>query len=171
MSIANIHIPARLLADPGATLRDLISWTYEGTLGEVDVTNTDVLDAYANRCIVTPTNEAANHVNDMILQDIDGDLREYWSIDTLTAGDASEEHYPVEFLNTIEASCLPPHRLRLRIGSLLMVIRNYAPRLGVCNGTRVLVKHKSTRALTVVVLTGPKKGSVVDLPRMCCDAA
>ena len=52
-----------------------------------------------------------------------------------------------------------------------MVIRNYAPHLGVCNGTRVMVREMGHRLLTVVILTGPKSGSEVQLPRICCDAA
>ena len=67
-----------------------------------------------------------------------GDFVEYMSCDSIHGGEASEEHYPVEFLNSIETGGLPPHVLRLRPGVLLMVIRNYAPHLGVCNGTLAL---------------------------------
>ena len=52
-----------------------------------------------------------------------------------------------------------------------MVIRNYAPHLGVCNGTRVMVKNTGRQLLTVTILTGPKRGDEVHLPRICCDSA
>ena len=52
-----------------------------------------------------------------------------------------------------------------------MVLRNYAPHLGVCNGTRVMVQEMGRRLLKVVILTGPKCGNEVDLPRICCDSA
>ena len=52
-----------------------------------------------------------------------------------------------------------------------MVIRNYAPQLGVCNGTRVMIRKMTHRLLTVVILTGPKQGNEIQLPRICCDSA
>ena len=45
-----------------------------------------------------------------------------------------------------------------------MVIRNYAPHLGVRSGTRVMVRKMTHRLLTVVILTGPKQGNEVKLP-------
>ena len=45
------------------------------------------------------------------------------------------------------------------------------PHLGVCNGTRVRVFNIGRRLLHVVILTGPKRGHEVSLPRICCDAA
>ena len=52
-----------------------------------------------------------------------------------------------------------------------MVSRNYAPFLGVCNGTRVVVLEKRRRLLKVLILTGLKQGNEVTLPLMCCDSA
>ena len=52
-----------------------------------------------------------------------------------------------------------------------MVLRNYAPYLGVFNGTRVIVDEIGTRILKVIILTGPKKGNRLSLPRICCDSA
>ena len=96
---------------------------------------------------------------------------EFLSCDSTQGGDASEEHYPVEFLNSIETGGLPPHKLLLCKCTVLMVIRNYAPFLGVCNGTRVMVLEKRRRLLKVLILTGPKQGNEVTLPRICCDSA
>ena len=52
-----------------------------------------------------------------------------------------------------------------------MVIRNYAPFLGVCNGTRVMVPDMGKRLLKVLILTSPKQGNAIQLPRICCDSA
>ena len=99
------------------------------------------------------------------------DPKEFLSCDCIYGGEANEEHYPVEFLNSIETGGLPPHKLRICEGAVLMVIRNYAPHLGVCNGARVMVREMGRRLLKVVILTGPKCGDEVRLPRICCDAA
>ena len=52
-----------------------------------------------------------------------------------------------------------------------MVIRNYAPFLGVCKGTRVMLLENRRRLLKLLVRTGPKQGNEVTLPRICCDSA
>ena len=77
----------------------------------------------------------------------------------------------MEFLNSIETSGLPPHQLRLCKGTVLMVVRNYAPFLGVCNGTRAMVRELGRRLLKVLILTTPKHDNKLHLPRMRCDSA
>ena len=77
---------------------------------------------------------------------------------------------PLIFLHTIETASLPPHALHLKLGCVLMVLRNYAPHLGVCNGTRVLLREIGRRILTVQILTGPRQGDAVVLPRICCES-
>ena len=132
----------------------------------------DVPESFSNRCMVAPTNEAAKEVNDLMLMKLSKDtFKEFLSFDSICGGDANGEHYPEEFLNPIETGGLPPHKLCLCEGAVLMVIRNYAPHLGVCNGTRVRVLNIGRRLLHVVILTGPKRGHEVYLPRFCCDAA
>ena len=112
------------------------------------------------RSIVAPTNEAANEIDDFILDTAfeEAKIIELVSCDSIQGGDASEEHYPVEFLNSIETRGLPPHKLRLAKGAVLMAIRNYAPHLGVCAGTRAMVREAGRRCLKVVMLTHPQRG-------------
>ena len=52
--------------------------------------------------------------------------------------DDEEQNYPPEFLNTIEMGCLPPHNLRLKIGTPIIIIRNIQHPVMV-NGTRAVV--------------------------------
>src|SRR5690349_2646948 len=73
--------------------------------------------------------------------------------------------YPVEFLNTIEAGQLPPHRLRLKPGCPLILLRNMDQRNGLCNGTRLMCISASTRLIRARVMTGTNVGDVVYLPR------
>ena len=76
------------------------------------------LKFFADSCIVAPPNEAANEINEHVLAMLEGcdkfeDCEEFLSCDSIQGGGANKEHYPVEFLNSIETSGLPPHKLLL----------------------------------------------------------
>lgn len=171
LAAASVLLPEDLLAPDGATQRDLIQWAYDDLARVHGQFDGSALKYLAGRCIVTPTNEAAHVINNAILGELPGEERVVFSNDALLAGEASDEHYPVEFLHSVDVASMPPHALRLQRGCVLMVLRNYAPHKGVCNGTRVVLKDIGSRILTVVILTGPQQGSVVCLPRICCDSS
>eukprot|EP00973_Karenia_brevis_P023060 3176187-Karenia_brevis.AAC.1 len=59
------------------------------------------------------------------------------SQDHAVINDGEAEHYTPEFMNSLDPPGMPPHDLRIRPGALMMVLRNYAPHKGLCNGTRV----------------------------------
>jgi len=52
----------------------------------------------------------------------------------------------------------------------MILLRNYAPRKGLCNGTRIVVRGQWRRLLQVQVVTGPAKGRLELLPRIVCDS-
>ena len=150
---------------------ELIQWVYGELERNADGSRSDTLDFYASRCIITPTNEGARAVNERIIDRFEpAEAVVVYSADSLLQDD-EESNYPLEFLHSIHSASLPPHELRLHVGSILMVIRNYAPHRGVCNGTRVMVLSIGSKLLTVAVLTGPKRGDTLLLPRICCDSA
>ncbi|CAG9791795.1 unnamed protein product [Diatraea saccharalis] len=69
----------------------------------------------------------------------DGASRVYTSIDTVMASDDSTA-YPVEFVNSLELTGVPPHKLELKVGVPVLLMRNLdAPRL--CNGTRLQIRN------------------------------
>jgi hypothetical protein len=64
-----------------------------------------------------------------------------------------------------EPSGMPPHYLRLKIGSSIMLLRNLdAPRL--CNGTRLCVKTVMPHVIEATIRTGRAKGEDVFIPRI-----
>ena len=78
--------------------------------------------------------------------------------------------YTLEFLHSLSCSGMPCHELRLRKGTLLILLRNYAPHKGLCNGTRLVVSHIRRHLLVVRIVSGPFRGSIEVLPRICCDS-
>ena len=49
-------------------------------------------------------------------------------------------NYPTEFLNICKVSGIPPHILQLKVGAIVILLKNIDSALGLCNGTRLIIK-------------------------------
>ena len=74
--------------------------------------------------------------------------------------------FPVEYLNSISASGLPPHRLSLKVGCPVILIRNLDVSKGLCNGTRLIVKQILSRLLKLELMNGSQAGKEVWITRI-----
>lgn len=116
------------------------------------------------RAILTPKNEQAATLNDRILGEIVGDEVVYTSINTVVDEDSATE-YPVEFLNSLSASGLPAHFIKLKVGVPIMLLRNLSPPK-LCNGTRLKVVMLQRNLIEAEILTGCGAGESVFIPRI-----
>ena len=71
-----------------------------------------------------------------------------------------------EYLETLNPPNLPPHELRLRINSVIMLIRNLSINRGLCNGARLQVLEFGNHLLKCKILTGDKMGQIVFINRI-----
>ena len=165
-----IQIPSDMCCG-GNTVEDLIQDVY-GDLGAIQ----DPMARGAhviNRAILTPLNEHVDAVNQKVVEmygfDQPGDdaaqpqARIYCSADSVQHGD-QQGLYPVEFLNSLNMSGVPPHKLTLHIGCPIICLRNLSP--GLANGTRLIVKRLMDRVIEAEVATGPHAGKLVFIPRL-----
>ena len=91
----------------------------------------------------------------------------YKSIDSVECDDPEEAaNYPMEFLNNLTPSGMPPHSLKIKVGAVIILLRNLNTKKGLCNGTRMVVKALRRNFLDVVVLAGPAEGERVFIPRI-----
>ncbi|GAB2295895.1 hypothetical protein Dimus_038387 [Dionaea muscipula] len=74
--------------------------------------------------------------------------------------------FPQEYLNSLDPAGLPPFKLDLKVGVPIILLRNIAPKEGLCNGTRLLVVKCAGRVIQAQILTGDKKGNLVLIPRI-----
>ncbi|CAJ2641331.1 unnamed protein product [Trifolium pratense] len=125
---------------------------------------------FEDRAILAPTLEIVEQINDYVLSLIPSDSREYLSCDSVSRcdKDAIVDHrwITTEFLNEIKCSGLPNHRLILKIGVPVMLLRNIDVSSGLCNGTRLIVTHLGFGVFGARVVSGRNIGSVVFIPRM-----
>jgi len=79
--------------------------------------------------------------------------------------DEDKGKYDVEFLNRINESGLPPHRLVLKVGACIILIRNLSIKNKHCNGTRYIILHLSPNLIKAKRLGDNGPDSIVLIPR------
>jgi ATP-dependent DNA helicase PIF1 len=87
------------------------------------------------------------------------------TLENKTGMDAVNDVHTSEFLNTIVASGLSNHKLRLKVGVPVM-LRNIDKSLGLCNGTRLVIKRMGKFVLEGKVISGSNIGDKVFIPRL-----
>jgi len=126
------------------------------------------IQVFANRCILAFHNDTVNQYNTAVLDKLPGEAQTFYSIDT---SDANEEdpnfaQHPAEYLQSLNCSGLPPSRLILKVGSLVMLLRNLYPTEGLCNGTQIIVIRLGFRCIEVQILGGDFHGTKKLIPRI-----
>jgi kynurenine formamidase len=123
----------------------------------------DLLEHYqdptylSSRAIVYPNNSTVDEINGYIVSMLPGDTVQYISCDTISNTSEPipdfDTLYLTEFLNSIEPANFPCHKLVLKKGVVVMLLRNLNQRMGLCNGTRLLICELGQRVLQCVILT------------------
>jgi ATP-dependent DNA helicase PIF1 len=118
----------------------------------------------SSRAILSTKNEYVDELNAMLIDQFPGEEKIYYSFDS--AVDDTHNHYPSEFLNSLTPNGLPPHVLRLKINSPVILLRNLDPSNGLCNGTRLIVKAFQGNVIDAEIIGGQHSGKRVFLPRI-----
>jgi len=76
---------------------------------------------------------------------------------------AEATNFPTEFLNSLYPPEFPRYKLRLKIGTPIMLLRSLnPPRL--CNGTRFQVTALRNNVIVATILMGPVAGKLAFIP-------
>jgi len=164
--VAEITIPKELCILEGANpLHSLIDFIYPKV-----VENFQNANLFQDQAILCPTLEVVEQVNDYVLSLIPGEAKDYLSADTPCKSDEDYEvqgdWFNSEFLNDIKCSGIPNHRLTLKVGVPIMLLRNIDQAKGLCNGTRLQVKDLGKNLITATVISGKNIGQSIFIPRM-----
>lgn len=117
--------------------------------------------------ILAPKNDHCEIINRKVLSLLPGKEKTYSSINKLITENQNEFlQFFSEFLDSLEVSGLPPHILRLREGSIVMLLRNLNVKKGLLNGTRLIVKKMYENTLYLEIVSGISVGKRVLLSRI-----
>lgn len=107
-------------------------------------------------------------INNEILNRMEGESREYLSIDSVENEnrDNLDSILPTEFLNSLTPNGLPQHKINLKIGICIILLRNLNLNNGLCNGTRLIVEEMKEYSILAKIITGTQCGTRVIIPRI-----
>ncbi|XP_076927824.1 uncharacterized protein LOC143591528 [Bidens hawaiensis] len=146
---ASIEIPDDLLIkvslDP---VSDLINFVYPSILSNYKEPN-----FFEDRALLAPTNEVVQEINDRICQE------EYLN------ENFDESLYSPDILNGLKLSGLPNHKLVLKVGVPVRLLRNLDQKGGLCNGTRLQVTSLGNRVIKAKIISGSNIGEPVCIHR------
>ena len=125
--------------------------------------------ALQDRVIVAPRNQRALEINNRIVARLPGVPRTYLAVDTIDDPQLASQ-YPPELLHKFTPSGLPPYELILKLGAIVMLLRNMDVKRGLCNGTRCRVVNLGSHFILLRVCTGPAAGQLYCLPRIMLES-
>ncbi|KAL3118842.1 hypothetical protein niasHT_008189 [Heterodera trifolii] len=125
----------------------------------------------AKSAILAPKNVDVSEMNNRVLEMLPGEEVMYTSIDL--AQDENRQRaddYLDEYLNALNPSGFPRHKLRLKKNAIVLLMRNLNIEMGLCNGSRMKVEEMHPNLIMCKILTGDKAGQTVYIPRitLCC---
>ncbi|KAL3118440.1 hypothetical protein niasHT_004020 [Heterodera trifolii] len=140
-------------------------WTKQNPLANAD--------AIANNAVLCPTNNDVQYINEIALARMSGDAKGFPSIDEPLEPNEELHNFRTDF--NIEAvhnempSGMPPHKMVLKVGTPVMLVRNLDVTQGLCNGTRLQVMRMAEDCLFCRILTGPRAdaGHKIEVERSC----
>ncbi|GJT61527.1 DNA helicase, partial [Tanacetum coccineum] len=139
-----VSIPG--IPDSDAAVSELINFIYDEEIFERPSAK-----ELQKKVIVCPKNETADTINARVLSLLNHERRTYLSSDEATPhgndGGETELLYPNEYLNSLTFAVLPPHRLELKVGAPIILLRNLNLTGGLCNGTRMIVTQLLSRVI------------------------
>jgi ATP-dependent DNA helicase PIF1 len=164
-----VQIPQKYIFESGREdspqkFCDFLQWCYPN----LHSPQTDLTEI-TTKAILAPKNTNVDLLNDEALSRMYGVEICLLSVDSVEDSNDTTNRadlFPVEFLNFLTIAGMPPHKLRLKIGIPVILLKNLNPALGLCNGTRLQVQHITQRLLTVKIPNGSNEGDITHIPRI-----
>lgn len=114
---------------------DLVLEVYRDLL-EGRVSQTRMSAYLQERCILCVRNDSVKKYNDEITNRMPGEVCTFRAVNRMTpeACMGFAQEIPPETLDSYDPSELPPHELNLKVGSIIILLRNLDVKRSLCNG-------------------------------------
>ncbi|GJY34350.1 hypothetical protein Tco_0418819 [Tanacetum coccineum] len=157
----SIDVPEELLIDAvDDPVTSIIDFTYPNLLNNINDSS-----YFQEKAILAPTNEVVDTINDHLLNKFPREEMVYLSCDSIDKterGSAIDEAvFSPEFINGLKFSGVPNHRLALKVGVPIMLLRNIDQANGLCNGTRLQVLRLTRTSIQAQIINGTHFGKEV----------
>ncbi|KAF1859004.1 hypothetical protein Lal_00000827 [Lupinus albus] len=123
-----------------------------------------------SKAILASTIEIVDQINDYVLSIIPSEEKEYLSSDEVDMFDVNNVEtiniLTLEFLNKLSTSGLPNHKIWLKVGTPIMLLRNLDQAERLCNGTRLVVTRMTKLVLETKIMLGKNTRNILYIPRM-----
>ncbi|KAG4050281.1 hypothetical protein PC123_g14472 [Phytophthora cactorum] len=135
---------------PGATPRGLTRMADDMY---ADINNPEIANEeyFANRTILTTTNAVVQRINEDVAQRLEG-----VSTDSVEE-DEEVNFFEQEVLHTVNINGIPPHKLTLKKGTPIMMMRNLNPDLGLFNETRLRIVELKVHVIHATIMDGERQ--------------
>ncbi|GJT41603.1 ATP-dependent DNA helicase PIF1-like protein [Tanacetum coccineum] len=148
--------------DPVASI---IDFTYPNILSHINDPT-----YFQEKAILAPTNEVVDTINEHLLNSFPGEEMVYLSCDSIdkseNGANIDQSVFSPEFINGLKFSGIPNHKLVLKVGVPIMLLRNIDQSNGLCNGTRLQVVRLERTSIQAQIINGTHFGKTVIIPRL-----
>ena len=95
-----------------------------------------------------------------------GQTTTYTSIDSILLEEGEQDVFPIESAHALTPPGFLPHQLNLKVGAMVILVRNLNIKQGLCNGTRLIVTNCQQNYIAAVILHGKFAGIEVLIPQI-----
>jgi ATP-dependent DNA helicase PIF1 len=143
------------------TLQELVDFVYPDIKGQKDCY------PYMQNAILAGHNATIDDINTKIMDELDGEYHTFLSFDCIKDQDEDESakmHLSEYVLNCLNEVGIPPHKIKLKVGGIAMLMRNISFKDRLCNSTKVIIDHvyASKNWIRVRIPQGPGKDAKLE---------
>ena len=162
--------------DTEQSIMNFVRWCYP-ELSNNQQQDIDSSILIQDKCILCPLNEDVDEINQAALDLMKEECHIFLSADQIqdlnsgdqigiSIGQDSNDH-PEEYLNSLTLSGLPQHKLELKVGSPVILLRSLDPKNGLCNGTKLIISRVLSQfVIAAKIVSGTHAGDECFLPRI-----
>ncbi|XP_056852167.1 uncharacterized protein LOC130501293 [Raphanus sativus] len=157
----NMRLLAGLSDDEAKELQSFSKWILDvgDGDGKINLPNDGQvdIDIPSDMLIKNTGEDPIQTIAKEIYGQLPGEYKVYLSSDSIILSDVDVEEnvtYPTEFLNSVRVAGMLRHNLKLKVGALIMCLRNLDLVDGLCNGTWLIVTQLLPHVIEGRIITG-----------------